>query len=258
MPIHDWTTVNAGIFHDFHHEWISAIKHTLNSGVLPPDYYALAEQIAGGLGPDVLTLEATRPQTKGNTGNGSATGTATTKGGIALATQPPQVRFTATAEAEQYAKKRKRVVIRHSSGDDVVAIIEIVSPGNKDSQHALRSFVNKVAELLLAGIHLLILDLFPPGKRDSQGIHAAIWSEFLDDDFKLPDDKPLTLVAYSAGEPKRAFIEPVAVGDKLPDMPLFLEADVYVPVPLERAYQAAFDEVPRRWRDVLQPPTEED
>lgn len=43
MPIHDWTRVAAGIFHDIHHDWIFTIKHALNQGVLPPDYYALAE-----------------------------------------------------------------------------------------------------------------------------------------------------------------------------------------------------------------------
>ena len=57
MPIHDWTRVNAGIFHHFHHGWIEEIARGLNSGLLPADYYALAEQIAGGFGPDVLTLE---------------------------------------------------------------------------------------------------------------------------------------------------------------------------------------------------------
>src|ERR1700682_1039269 len=61
MPMHDWTRVNAGIFHDFHHEWISTLKRALNSGVLPPDFYALAEQVAGGLHPDVVTLERDRP-----------------------------------------------------------------------------------------------------------------------------------------------------------------------------------------------------
>lgn len=30
MPIHDWTKVNAGIFHDFHHDWITMIKRALN------------------------------------------------------------------------------------------------------------------------------------------------------------------------------------------------------------------------------------
>ena len=57
MPIHDWTRVDPGTFHDFHHIWITAIQHTLNRGLLPPEYYALAEQIAGGFGPDVLTLQ---------------------------------------------------------------------------------------------------------------------------------------------------------------------------------------------------------
>src|SRR5690606_1979521 len=41
MPMHDWTRVAAGIYHDFHHEWISAIKQALNA-VLPGTYYALA------------------------------------------------------------------------------------------------------------------------------------------------------------------------------------------------------------------------
>jgi hypothetical protein len=26
MPIHDWSRVDAGIFHDFHHAWIEQLK----------------------------------------------------------------------------------------------------------------------------------------------------------------------------------------------------------------------------------------
>jgi hypothetical protein len=251
MPIHDWTRVEAGIFHDFHHEWISTLKHALNDGVLPPTYYALAEQTAGGLHPDVLALERTRPGDS-SAGNDSPEASAR-NGGIALATVPPRVRFTASAELEVYARKRNRIAIRHVSDDRVIALLEIVSPGNKASRHALRAFVEKALEFLEAGIHLLVLDLFPPGPRDPQGIHAALWSEILDDGFQLPPDKPLTLASYSAGYVKRAFVEPVAVGDELPPMPLFLEAEVYVSVPLEATYQAAFAAVPKRWRDVLGP-----
>ena len=57
MPIHDWTRVEAGIFHHFHHDWITEIARALNHGILPADYYALAEQFAAGFGPDVLTLQ---------------------------------------------------------------------------------------------------------------------------------------------------------------------------------------------------------
>jgi Protein of unknown function (DUF4058) len=253
MPIHDWARVTPGIFHDFHHEWISTIKRALNAGVLPPDYYALAEQVAGGFGPDVLALETARPRPAGSSGNGPATAETPSHGGLALATNPPKVRFMATAEPDRYARKCSRIAIRHSSGDDVVAMIEIVSPGNKAGRSALRWIVEKAVELLDAGIHLLIVDLFPPGPRDPQGIHGAIWSEYVGDEFRLPPDRPLTLVAYSAGDLKQAFIEPVAVGEILPEMPLFLEPRLYVPVPLEAAYQAAFDAVPRRWREELTP-----
>ena len=58
MPVHDWKPVPAGIFHHFHHEWISQIAFALNSGILPEGYYSLAEQHAAGFGPDVLTLKA--------------------------------------------------------------------------------------------------------------------------------------------------------------------------------------------------------
>ena len=49
MPIHDWTRVDAGIFHDFHHAWIEENKRALNRSLKGTDYYALAEQIAGGI-----------------------------------------------------------------------------------------------------------------------------------------------------------------------------------------------------------------
>ena len=249
MAIHDWTRVNAGIFHDFHHEWISAIKRCLNSGLLPPDYYALAEQVAGGLGPDVLTLEGPPCEDRG--GNGSDHRIETQHGGVAVATSPPQVRFTAKADIEEFARRQYRVAIRHISDDDVVAIVEIISPGNKSSRHAIRSCVNKAVELLHAGIHLLIIDVFPPGRRDPQGMHAAIWSELTDDSFQLPPDKPLILASYSAGPTTCAYIEPLACGDSLPDMPLFLSEELYVPVPLDTAYRAAFEAVPLRWRREL-------
>src|SRR6478736_2713112 len=87
MPIHDWTRVNPGIFHHFHLEWIGDLSRVLNRGLLPPAYYALAEQIAGGFGPDVLTLE--RPDDPPAVEASAA---------IALATTPPRVRLRLRAE----------------------------------------------------------------------------------------------------------------------------------------------------------------
>jgi hypothetical protein len=58
MPIHDWTRVTAGIWHDFHGVWISELRTALNDGLLPSEYYALSEQIAGPRGPEVLTPQS--------------------------------------------------------------------------------------------------------------------------------------------------------------------------------------------------------
>ena len=86
---------------------------------------------------------------------------------------------------------------------------------------------------------------------ERKGRLTTCWSEIEGDDFQLPPDQPLTLVAYSSGEVKQAFIEPVAAGGPLPDMPLFLEPSLYVPVPLEATYHDAFDAVPKRWQGEL-------
>jgi hypothetical protein len=244
MPIHDWTRVDAGIFHAFHHDWITEISRALNRGLLPADYYALPEQFAGGIGLDVLTLR--RPR---------STGTAPTAeppdGSVALAVAPPRVRIRMRSEANRYAAKAKSVTIRHVSNHQVVAIVEIVSPGNKNNQNGLNAFVRKAREALAAGIHLLLVDLFPPSSRDPQGIHQAVWGEDCGEDYALPEDKPLTCVAYIGGTSAEAFVELVAVGDALPEMPLFLTPDVYVSVPLEATYQSAWKDMPAYWRDVL-------
>jgi hypothetical protein len=248
MPIHDWRRVDAGIFHDFHLTWIGELKKALNSGLLPPDYYALEEQIAGGLGPDVLTLRTPAAEGSGPTGD--------LPGAVAVAEAPPKVRFTLHSDRAQYTQRRRTLVIRHVSRHRIIALIEILSPGNKASRQPFRSFLNKAAAALARGIHLLLIDLFPPGPRDPQGIHGALWEDLTGEPYQQPADKPLTLAAYAAGggPAATAYVEPVAVGDALPNMPLFLNPEQYVNVPLDATYQAAYDSVPLFYRRILEGP----
>jgi hypothetical protein len=242
MPVHDWTKVDDGVFHDFHHEWISQIKHALNRGVLPRDYYAMADQVAGPGIPDVLGLKRQGPAARGSGRNS----------GTALATAVPKVRFHDRAAGRRKPVRRpKRVAVRHVTGDRVVALIEIVSTGNKSSRGAIRTFADKLVSFVEEGIHLMVLDLFPPSSRDPQGIHPLIWGSFHKTAFRLPPDKPLTQAAYNAGPVPEAYVEPVAVGDRLAKMPLFLTPDEYVNVPLDASYQAAWAEVPERWQAVV-------
>ena len=104
MPIHDWTRVSAGTWHAFHSSWISEIQLALNGGLLPPDYYAQAEQVVGPMGPDVLTL-----QTPESPANGDARST------------------DFTADMDDYVLKRRTIIVRHNSGDRIVALLEIES-----------------------------------------------------------------------------------------------------------------------------------
>src|SRR5947209_37820 len=198
MPIHDWTRVDAGLFHDFHQDWTIELRRSLNAGRLPSGYVALADQQTGGPIPDVLTLRR----------GGKTPGAHDGGGGLAVATAPPKARFIDELEEETYARRANRILIRHRHGQ-VVAVIEIVSPGNKNNRTALTAFVRKAADLIWQGIHLLVIDLFPPSERNPQGIHKAIWDEFSDRSFTLPPDKPLTVVAYRAVPTKTAYVEPV-------------------------------------------------
>src|SRR4051812_24806889 len=240
MPVHDWTRVRPNRFHDFHQSWTITIRNALNAGLLPPGYFAMVEQKAGGPEPDVITLELTPPP-------GPA------PGGGAVDLQPPRARFVTRAESAGYARKANRVTVRHPDGD-VVAVIEVVSPGDKDSRHAIRAFARKAVALLQAGVHLLVVDPFPPGPRDPQGIHKVIWDRLRDEAFALPPDKPLTVASYAAGAETVAYVEPVAVGDPLPEMPVFLTAERYVPCPLEATYQTAWEQFPAPLKGPLEAP----
>lgn len=239
-PIHDWSKVDAGFFHHFHQRWIAAISDALNAGGLPSDYYALAEKRTSGREPDVLTLHLPTDHIDSSMSHG----------GTLLATTPPRTRFVQQSDADAYAAKANRIVVRHNEGD-VVAIIEIVSPGNKHSVNAVDAFVQKAIEFLRAKINLLIIDLFPPTNRDLQGLHQLIWDRIANEPFELPADKPLTLATYSAGSCITAYIEPVAVGDVLPDMALFLTSDSHVPCPLAATYETTWNVCPRPLQNAV-------
>jgi hypothetical protein len=211
MPIHDWTRVDANLFHDFHQTWTVTLCNALNRGLLPKGYSALVEPHAAGVLPDSV--------------------------------------FPTPQEIQ--AARGNRISIRHPL-NRAISVLDIVSPGNKASRAALRAFVQKTVDFLKHGVHLLVIDLFRPSVRDPQGVHKAIWDEIEDQPFELPADKLLTLAAYVADVPKTAYVEPIGVGDVLPDMPLFLTPEVYMSVPLEATYQATWASCPEVMREAVE------
>ncbi len=245
MPVHDWSHVDANVFHHFHQQWTISICNSLNAGLLPAGFSALVEQHAAGLVPDVRALQRRSRSRRPDEPTGGV-----------LTVTPPKTRLVMQTK-RILAARGNRIAIRHRLGE-VVCMIEVVSPGNKGSRSALRSFVEKSVEFLETGIHLLVIDLFPPTKRDPQGMHKAIWDEMDEDEpFELPPGKPLTLAAYIAGDPlvglpTTAYIEPVGVGELLRDMPAYLDRDGNVPVPLEATYQATWATCPPDMRELVE------
>lgn len=210
MPVHDWTRVYAGLFHDYHQSWSIRIKDALNAGLLSEGLAALVERDVGPNGVD-------------------------------------------RSPRKRYADLANRIVVKHKLGR-TVAVIEIVSPGNKDSKRAFKEFLEKSLEFIKAGVHLLVIDLFPPTKRDPFGVHRAIWDEFEEEDvlFEFPPGKDRILASYDAGREKAAYVEPIAVGDVLPDMPLFLFEGRHIKVPLEATYQTTWSVLPRELQVIVE------
>ena len=164
-----------------------------------------------------------------------------------LTLERPVTSIMRRTSKEIYAIRANRVVVKHHLGR-IVAVIEVVSPGNKDSRAALRDFVGKTIDFLRQGVHLLIVDLFPPTPRDPLGIHKVIWDEIIEEPFDFPVGKDRILASYETGGERAAYVEPVAVGDPLLEMPLFLANGMHVKVPLEPTYQSAWNACPEEFR----------
>jgi hypothetical protein len=232
------------LFHDFHQSWSIRIKDALNAGLLPRGTVALVEQRSGPVEADLLAIE---------------TRTASPRPGMeaggVVTQEPPVTTFMQKTDRAVYAARANRIVIRHHLGR-IVAVIEIISPGNKDSRNALRRFVEKTVDFLLDGIHVLVIDLFPPTPRDPLGIHKLIWDEFNEEEpFAFPAGKDRVLASYEKGINLAAYVESIAVGDPLPDMPLFLTRDLspnlHVMVPLEPTGQETWEAMPEEMRDAV-------
>jgi hypothetical protein len=255
MPLHDWSLVDAGIFHDFHLTWVSLLKTRLNAGLLPDPFYALAEPVIGEAIPDVLSLHA---RSNGDATYGShSTMLLSDATHPAVESAPSAVLIQDMGPPEPYALLTRQIAIRDRLRDDsVIAVIEFVSQSNKRSQAQCEQFVAKATSLLRSGIHLLVVDLQPPTRIVPIGFYARICQSYGTIPKDLPEDRGRETASYEVLSEGivRAHVVSLAAGDVLPEMPLFLLPHQFIRLPLESTYTEAFRSLPGKFRRILEAP----
>jgi hypothetical protein len=162
----------------------------------------------------------------------------------------PQARHTGSV-SHYYLGKQRSITIRQAIDDKLVGVIELLSPCIKNSSMASTDFVEKVVAFLRNAIHVSVIDPIAPTRVVPHGIHAAIWKEYGGSEEELSAAEPLAVVSYECNIDTEFYLEPFAVGIKVPTMPVFLIPGGHIEVPLEETYNAAFEAVPARWRDVV-------
>ncbi len=231
--MHNWSRVGAWIYHDFHTSFLVAIKRGLTA-LLPSGYYAMAEQSLRTMGPGILTLQAR-----------NGTRDFETTGGTAVAAMP-EIQISDRVGLG-VGFQQKRLAIRHVSDDRVVAILELVSPGNKSSRKEFARFVRKSCAALESGVHVVVLDPFAAPRWNPGGIHGAIWERLGGTEYQQPTGKPLTYSSYESDHgaipETHCFVQPGRVGEPLPKLPLFLAPGKFIAVDFEPLYCDAIRDV---------------
>jgi hypothetical protein len=236
MPLHDhfhppWSEQNP--WEGFHSAWINTMVRHLNGTLLPSRFRALPQV---HLGPLVESDVATFDQEPLGQAAGPQAGEAANGSRGALWSPPQAVQ---TLEIELPAQDVFEVRIQDARrGMRLVAAVELVSPGNKDRPENRQAFVTKCAAYLQDQVNLVIVDVVTSR-------HANLHHELLTlvaPQLANADDLDLYCVAYRNRKEKKkwrldTWPFPLAVGALLPIAPLWLTADLSVPLDLEKSYE---------------------
>jgi hypothetical protein len=162
------------------------------------------------------------------------------EGGVATAVWAPP-RPTLSVAVDFHRLDVFEVQVHREGGLEMVAAIELVSPRNKDRPNARRHFATKCAAYLQVGVSVVVIDLVTARREN---LYAVLLETLA---LAHEDDGPGNLYAVACravppDEPGRleTWVMPLAVGALLPTLPLWLEADLAVPLDLERSYEATF------------------
>jgi Protein of unknown function (DUF4058) len=211
----------------FHSGWANAITSQLNE-ILPERYYAIPEVPLGDqVEIDVATLDLA--------GRGADGGSTT------VVWSPPRARISAVVDFSRVQSVAIHV-FQDLGGPQLRAAIELVSPANKDRPRSRLTFAAKCVGYLQAGVSVLVIDTVT-GRQAN--LHAEI-AQALEAAEALAWQSPSHLYAVSY---RRVFVrgqsrvevwpKKLALGAESPTLPLWIDAELCLPLPLESSYEAA-------------------
>lgn len=161
-------------------------------------------------------------------------------GGVATAAwAPPEPTLTFEADlTDQY--EYEVLVYDEREGRELVAAVEIVSPANKDRPKNRQAFVAKCAALLQKRICVSIVDLVTTRNFNLYGELLELM-EASDPAFQAKPTATYAATCRGRKVRERPLLEtwayPLAVGQPLPALPIWLDEDLAVKLDLEASYE---------------------
>lgn len=202
-------------WHSFHNAWATYLSSHLNS-FLPEGYFAEAN-VQFGVEIDVAAFE--------EQGMTSSPGM--------WAPPPPH----ASLPMELTEAVVEVGIFSRRGGPVLAGAVELVSPANKDRQTHREALVSKCAAYLQSGVGLVVVDVVTDRSAD---LHRELLLRVGAGD---PGTGP-SLIASAYRPVERngttavdVWREPLAVGERLPTLPLWLRGGLCLPLELEATYE---------------------
>lgn len=213
----------------FHCAWANTIAFALNDA-LPPQYFAEAHVRWGGTAEiDVAAFEKFPAHHNGH-------------GGLATAVYAPPAPTQTIPVALPWTDAVEVRVVRIESGPELVAAIELVSPANKDRAAHRRAFALKCAAYLQQGVAVVVVDV----ASRKANLHGEILQ--LAGESGAGGAAPageLSAASYRTtfldeGAELQLWHEVLRVGDSLPTLPLWIDAQTALPLELDSTYEDTY------------------
>lgn len=232
MPLRDHfrpPLSNRTSWEGLHGGWPMVIVQHL--GRILPDRYVAEPRVHLGsqVEVDVATLDRVSSEGSGHE----------TNGGLWPSWAPAEPTLaveTDLADSDEYEVR----VYDAQHARRLVAAVEIISPGNKDRPESRGQFVAKCAALLRQRVSLVLVDLVTV--RDFN-LYAELLEWIGEQDPALGADPPGIYAVSCRWRPRgvrrwlEAWNRPLAPGQPLPVLPLWLSDELAIPLDLEASYE---------------------